>query len=42
MCLNTLYEWFSLCPLGPMDEHLDKHGLMAVQQGGGGKLEVVG
>ena len=33
-CLNTLYKWFTSCTLGPMDQHLDKYGLMGVQQQG--------
>ena len=30
-CLDTLYKWFTSCTLGPMEQHLDKYGLMEVQ-----------
>ena len=33
-CLNNMYKWFTSCPLAPMDQHLDRYGLMEGQQRG--------
>ena len=33
-CLNTLYKCFTLCVLGPVNEHMDHYNLMEDQQRG--------
>lgn len=33
-CLNTAYKWHTSCVLKPMDQHLDKYGLMQGEQRG--------
>ena len=33
-CLNTSYKWFTLCMLGPMEQHLNVYDLMEKQQRG--------
>ena len=33
-CLNTLYKWFTSCLLGPINKHLETHGLIDGAQRG--------
>ena len=33
-CLNSIYKWLTSCPIKPVDQHLDKYGLMQGEQRG--------